>query len=309
MVPYKVMLQKRSDETAYWNDWDNFCRVVEAGSFTSASDMTGVPKSSISLSVSRLEDRLGNRLLDRTTRKIRITEFGQTLYDRIKPLLDELREVDNDARSNRQKVSGTLRLAAPYETGWLHLAPMLGKLLKSHPELRVEIDDTRKIPNLLEQRYDIAFVKTDARLPDSSLVSKRVVAMERAFFAAPELISRRGLPRKLRDIERWPTIVDMDDEYWDLMENCQEVERIALSPTIRTYNVEIRVRAAVDGLGVVRLLPAYIEDELKSGKLVRLFPHHLSSPLKVYALTPARRLVPAKVRALLETFDAAEADV
>lgn len=303
------MLHKKSDEAAYWNDWENFCWVVEAGSFTGASDMTGVPKSSISLSLSRLEARLGNRLLDRTTRKIRVTDLGQTLYARIKPLLNELREADNDARSNQQKVSGTLRLAAPYETGWLHLAPALGKLLKAHPELRVEIDDTRKIPNLLEQRYDIAFVKTDARLPDSSLVSKRVVAMERAFFAAPEMISRRGLPRKLQDIESWPTIVDMDDEYWDLMEDGQEVERMALSPTIRTYNVEIRVRAALDGLGVVRLLPAYIEDQLKSGKLVRLFPQHLSSPLKVYALTPARRLPPAKVRALLEALDVPEAGV
>lgn len=303
------MQQRRPDETAYWNDWENFCWVVEAGSFTRASDLTGVPKSSISLSLSRLEDRLGNRLLDRTTRKIRVTEFGQKLYSRIKPLLSELREADNDARSNPQKVSGTLRLAAPYETGWLHLAPVLGTLLKAHPELRVEIDDTRKIPDLLEQRYDIAFVKTDTRLPDSSLVSKRVVAMERAFFAAPEMVSRRGLPRRLQDIESWPTIVDMDDEYWDLMEDGQEVERIALSPTIRTYNVEIRVRAAVDGLGVVRLLPAYIEDQLKSGKLVRLFPHHLSSPLKVYALTPARRLVPAKVRALLETLDATGTDL
>jgi len=303
------MLHKRSDEAAYWNDWDNFCWVIEAGSFTGASDLTGIPKSSISLSLSRLEARLGNRLLDRTTRKVRVTDFGQTLYARIKPLLNELREVDKDARLNRQKVSGTLRLAAPYETGWLHLAPALGKLLKAHPELRVEIDDTRKIPNLLEQRYDIAFVKTDARLPDSSLVSKRVVAMERAFFAAPEMITRRGLPRKLQDIESWPTIVDMDDDYWDLIENGQEAERMALSPTIRTYNVEIRVRAATDGLGVVRLLPAYIEDQLKSGKLVRLFPDHLSSPLKVYALTPARRLVPAKVRALLDALDIPEADL
>lgn len=302
------MLHNRSDEPAYWNDWDNFCRVVEAGSFTGASDLTGIPKSSISLSLSRLEARLGNRLLDRTTRKIRVTDFGETLYARIQPLLNELREADNDARSNRQKVSGTLRLAAPYETGWLHLAPALGKLLKAHPELKVEIDDTRKIPNLLEQRYDVAFVKTDARLPDSSLVSKRVVAMERAFFAAPEMISRRGLPRKLQDIASWPTIVDMDDDYWDLFDDGQEVERIALAPTIRTYNVEIRVRAATDGLGVVRLLPAYVEEQLKRGSLVRLFPQQLSSPLKVYALTPARRLVPAKVRALLEALDVPEAE-
>nr|WP_315598227.1 LysR family transcriptional regulator [uncultured Cupriavidus sp.] len=301
------MLHKRPDDAADWGDWDNFCRVVEAGSFTAASDLTGIPKSSISLSLSRLEARLGNRLLDRTTRRIRVTDLGQTLYARVQPLLNELREADNDARSSRQQVSGTLRLAAPYETGWLHLAPALVKLLKAHPDLKVEIDDTRTIPDLLEQRYDIAFVKTDARLPDSSLISKRLVAMERAFFAAPDLIARRGLPRQLEDIASWPMIVDADDDYWDLFEDEQQVARIAVSASIRTPNVEIRVRAATDGLGVVRLLPGYIHDQIKSGQLVRLFPQHLSSPLKVYALTPARKLVPPKVRALLGAFELPEA--
>ena len=302
------MLHTKPDETADWGDWENFCRVVEAGSFTAASELTGIPKSSISLSLSRLETRLGNRLLDRTTRRIRVTDLGQTLYDRITPLLSELREADNDARSIRQKVSGTLRLAAPYETGWLHLAPALVKLLKLHPELKVEIEDTRKIPDLLEQRYDIAFVKTDARLPDSSLISKHMVAMERAFYAAPEMINTRGLPRQLQDIEAWPMIVDPDDSYWDLFEGEREIARIPVRASIRTPNVEIRVRAATAGLGVVRLLPAYIEDQIRRGELVRLFPANYSSPLRVYALTPARRLVPPKVRALLSAFEVPESD-
>jgi len=301
-------LHNKPDETADWGDWENFCRVVEAGSFTAAGELASIPKQSISLSLARLEARLGNRLLDRTTRKIRVTDLGQTLYARIAPLLNELREADSDAKSIRLQVSGTLRLAAPYETGWLHLAPVLVKLLKAHPDLKVEIDDTRRIPDLLEQRYDIAFVKTDARLPDSSLVSKRIVAMERALYAAPEMIAKRGLPRQLQDIESWPMLVDSDDTYWDLFDDEHEIARIAVCPSIRTPNVEIRVRAATEGLGVVRLLPNYVEDQIRRGELVRLFPSFLSSPLKVYALTPARRLVPPKVRALLSAFEAPETD-
>lgn len=298
-----AMSLKTTDESADWGDWEDFCRVVEAGSFTAASDVSGVPKSSLSLSVARLEARLGIRLMDRTTRRMRMTEAGQTLYGRFAPLMNELRQADHDARSTRHEVAGTLRIAAPYETGWLHLAPALARLLKVHRDLRVEIDDTRKIPDLLEQRYDIAFIKTDARLPDSSLVSKRVVAMERAYFAAPELIAERGLPRQLSDIESWPMTVDPDDGYWDLFEDGHEIGRIAVSPNIRTPNVEIRVRAAADGLGVVRCLPEYVEELVARGQLVRLFPAFLSSPLKVYALTPAHRLVPAKVRALLNAFE------
>ncbi|SDD00236.1 transcriptional regulator, LysR family [Cupriavidus sp. YR651] len=302
------MLHNKADESANWGDWENFCRVVEAGSFTAAGDRAGIPKQSISLSLARLEARLGNRLLDRTTRRVRVTDLGQTLYARIAPLLNELRETDNDAKSTQQEVSGTLRLATPYETGWLHLAPALVKLLKAYPELKVEIDDTREIPDLLEQRYDIAFVKTDAGLPDSSLVSKYVVAMERAFYAAPEMIAKRGLPRQLQDIEAWPMMVDTDDSFWDAFEDGREIARIAVRPSIRTPNVEIRVRAAMEGLGVVRLLPRYVEDHIRRGELVRLFPSVLSSPLKVYALTPARRLVPPKVRALLSAFDVLQID-
>lgn len=297
------MNTRKADESADWGDWENFCRVVEAGSFTAAGDVAGIPKQSISFSIARLEVRLGNRLLDRSTRRVRVTEIGQTFYARIAPLLNDLREADNDAKSTQQQVSGTLRVAAPYETGWLHLAPALVRLLKAHPALKVEVDDTRKIPDLIEQRYDIAFVKTDMRLPDSSLVSKHVVAMERGYYVAPEVIAERGLPRMLEEIAAWPMIVDPDDNYWDLFDGEREIGRIALSPCIRTPNVELRVRAALAGLGVVRMLPSYIKEELRRGELVRLFPHQFSSPLEVYALTPARRLVPPKVRALLDAFE------
>ncbi|WP_441649669.1 LysR family transcriptional regulator [Cupriavidus sp. M-11] len=282
---------------------------MEAGSFTAAGDRAGIPKQSISISLTRLEARLGNRLLDRTTRKVRVTDLGEMLYARIAPLLNELREADNDAKSTQQQVSGTLRLAAPYETGWLHLAPALMKLLKAYPDLKVEIDDTREIPDLLEQRYDIAFVKTDAGLPDSSLVSKRLMAMDRAFYAAPALIAKRGLPRQLQDIESWPMIVDGEDTFWDIFDDGREIGRIPVRPSVRTPNVGIRVRAATEGLGVVRLLSTYVEDHVKREELVRLFPTFLSSPLKVYALTPSRRLVPPKVRALLNAFEAPQIDI
>lgn len=298
-----ILNTKKLDEFADWGDWENFCRVVEAGSFTAAGDIAGIPKQSISFSIARLEARLGNRLLDRSTRRVRVTDIGQTFYARIAPLLNDLREADNDAKSTQQQVSGTLRVAAPYETGWLHLAPALVRLLKAHPALKVEVDDTRKIPDLIEQRYDIAFVKTDTRLPDSSMVSKHVVAMERGFYAAPELIAERGLPRTLQEIASWPMIVDPDDSEWELLDGDREVGRISLCPCIRTPNVELRVRAAIAGLGVIRMLPAYIKDDIRRGELIRLFPHQYSSPLEVYALTPARRLVPPKVRALLDAFE------
>ncbi|MFJ1254518.1 LysR family transcriptional regulator [Cupriavidus sp. CuC1] len=297
------MLYKRPDDVTDWRDWENFCRIVETGSFTAAGDRAGIPKSSVSSSLARLEARLGSRLLDRTTRKVRVTEFGEVLYARVAPLFSQLREVESAARSSQHEVSGTLRIAAPYETGWLHLAPALASVLKDYPELRVEIDDIRDLPDLLEKRYDIAFIKTDARLPDSSLISKRVVAMDRAFYASPALVTKLGLARQPSDLDSWPAIVDAEDQQWDVFDNGREVARIRVRPSIRAPNAEIRVRSAIEGLGVVRLPPSFVADYMRRGELVRLLPSMLSSPVKVYAMTPARKLMPPKVRALLTAFD------
>lgn len=195
-----------SDDFTDWRDWENFCRVVEAGSFTAAGARSGVPKSSVGSSVTRLECQLGIRLLERTTRRVSVTEAGEELYARSAPLLAALRDVEADTKSATQEVRGTLRVSAPYESGWLLLSPALAKLLKAHPSLRVEIDDSRVLPDLVEQRYDLAFVRTTTELPDSSLVSRRVVTIDRAFYASASLARERGLPKTPQDLEDWPAI-------------------------------------------------------------------------------------------------------
>ncbi|AJG22436.1 LysR family transcriptional regulator [Cupriavidus basilensis] len=300
------MAPEEADDACDWRDWDNFCRVVEAGSFTAAGTRAGLPKSSVSASVTRLEQQLGIRLLERTTRRVRVTEAGEALYARAAPLLIALRDVAADAKSATLEVRGTLRVSAPYESGWLHLSPALARLLKAYPDLRVEIDELRGVPDLIEQGYDVAFVRTTTQLPSSSLVSKRVVAMERAFYASVALCSARGLPQAPEELEAWPAIAEPADQYWEICQGGVEVARVPVQPRIRTSNAEMRVRAAVDGLGVARLASSFVEDYVKRGDLVRVLPAFNSSPSRIYALTPARRLMPAKVRALLDAVGSAD---
>ncbi|MDW3686061.1 LysR family transcriptional regulator [Cupriavidus sp. CV2] len=294
------MASEDSDDFTDWRDWENFCRVVEAGGFTAAGAKADVPKSSVSASVTRLERQLGIRLLERTTRRVSVTEAGEELYARSAPLLAALRDVEADAKSATHEVRGTLRVSAPYESGWLLLSPALAKLLKAHPALRIEIDDSRVLPDLIEQRYDVAFVRTTTELPDSSMVSKRVVAIDMAFYASASLARERGLPKTPQDLEDWPAIVEPGDQHWEFRERGKEVARVPMQSRIRTSNAEIRIRAALDGLGVTRVTSSFVEDYVRRGELVRLLPAFTSTPVKVYALTPARRLMPAKVRALLE---------
>jgi DNA-binding transcriptional LysR family regulator len=290
-------------KTMEWKDWEIFCRVAEAGSFTRGAELAEVPKSSASAAVSRLETQLGMRLFERTTRRVRVTQQGQQLYDSVAPHFAALREIGAEAASASAQVSGTLRIATPYEVGSQHLSPSLSRLLRLHPDLRVEIDVTWDQPDLLAHGYDLAFVMTNTTLHDSSFASKRVVLVERAFYAAPSLIATRGLPRNPQDLAGWPTLGNIGDRHWEFLRAGSEVARLPVTPRVRTHNAEIRLKAAIDGIGVARLSPLFVEEHVEQGRLVRVLPALVSSPLKVYVLMPARKLMPASVRALLDVME------
>jgi DNA-binding transcriptional LysR family regulator len=166
----------------------------------------------------------------------------------------------------------------------------------------VQLDVSWDQPDLIRHGYDLAFVMTDT-LSDSSFASKRVVLIERAFYAAPSLIRERGLPRTPQDLQGWPTVGNLDDTRWEFLRDGVETFAMDVEPRICTHNAEVRFNAAVDGLGVTRLSPRFVREALVEGKLVRVLPGYASSPLKVYVLMPARKLMPASVRAFLDALE------
>lgn len=184
-----------------WNDWETFCRVVEAGSFTAAAEALGIPKSTASAAVSRLEAGLGVRLMTRTTRQLRLTEAGSHFYDDIAPLFERLREVHADTTAASETVAGTLRIAAPYEVGAQHLTEPVCRTLEKYPHLQIQVHISWEQPDLLASGYDIVFVMVDQVLPDSSLVARRVVLIPRGLYASPTLLAER--PRSRRP-PTWP---------------------------------------------------------------------------------------------------------
>lgn len=290
-------------KTIEWKDWEIFCRVVEGGGFTQGAELAEVPKSSASAAVARLEGQLGARLFERTTRRVRVTQRGQQLYERVAPLFSALREISAEAASVSEEASGTLRIAAPYEVGSQHLAPGLSRFLKLHPAVRVQLDTIWGQPDLVRQGYDLAFVMTNTGLQDTSFASKRVVLVERVFYAAPALIRARGLPRTPQDLIGWPTLGNADDEHWEFLRDGVETFRLDVEPRVATHNAEVRLKAALEGLGVARLSPRFVDEQLAQGQLVRVLPGYTSSPLKVYVLMPARKLMPASVRKLLDILE------
>ncbi len=181
-----------------WRDWELFCEVVEHGGFSAAARVLGHPKSSLSAAVQRLEGHLGLRLIERTTRHLRLTDAGDTIYRRVQPLFIALHETKSEALAMSSAVAGTLRIKSPYEFGAHHAGPVACELMARYPDLTIRIDVEHEIVNPVAENYDIVFAMLEAPLPSAGIVIRRVFTLERGLFAAPSLLERFGEPRTLR---------------------------------------------------------------------------------------------------------------
>src|SRR2546422_11757100 len=155
-----------------WNEVDAFCCVIEPGGFTAAAKVMNRPKSSVSASVARLESELGARLLQRTTRRVRPTEAGESLYQDSAAMFQRLREVRADALARGKAVAGTLRIAAPYEFGAHHLGAVACTMLARYPDLRIDIDVEHGRIDPLDRSYDIVFSYFSGDPPDSGRMAR-----------------------------------------------------------------------------------------------------------------------------------------
>jgi DNA-binding transcriptional LysR family regulator len=287
-----------------WDDFDAFCQVVEHGGFTAAARALDRPKSSLSAAVARLEEQLGSRLLERTTRSLRLTEAGEALYREVSPPLAQLREVAMDAAAKGGAVQGTLRIAAPYEFGAHHLASVACEVMRAHPLLKVQIDVEHARVALFERHYDIVFSAIAHSFAPSTVTVRRVYSLERGVFAAPALAAQLPAPAVPEDLHALPLLAGSDDTTWEFTGPDAAVNVVEVrSARLRSGNAGVRLQAAVAGLGVARITATFCADALARGQLVRLLPGWVCAPLRIYALLPGRRLVPAKVRAFLEALE------
>jgi DNA-binding transcriptional LysR family regulator len=288
-----------------WDDLDIFCHVIDHGSFSGAARALRRPKSSVSAAVARLESRLGTRVIERTTRRLRLTEAGESLYREMSPLFAHLREALGNAAAKGETVSGRLRIAAPYEFGAHHLGAVACVMLADHPELEVDIDVEHQPVNLFDQQYDIVFTMIERELPPTSGAVRRVFSLERGLFAAPALFTGSERPRTPYDLKTMPLLAASSDSEWDFVDSAGGRHSIAIAaPRLRSSNAGIRLQAALAGLGVARITATYCEPAVQAGELERVLTDFDCAPLRVYALLPARRLMPIKVRLFLDTLEA-----
>lgn len=287
-----------------WNDVDAFCCVIEYGGFTAAAKALGRPKSSVSASVARLEGELGARLLQRTTRRVRPTEAGESLFQDAAPMFQRLREVRANAAARGNAVAGTLRIAAPYEFGAHHLGAVACAMLGRYRDLRIDIDVEYGRVDPLDRSYDIVFSYYDQDLPDSGRVARRVFSLKRGLYAAPRLLERHRPVRSPEDLAELPAIAAPADAEWSFRDAKGGSHSVPIRPRMRSPNADVRRRATLEGLGVSRIVATFCEDAVRQGRLQELLPDYECAPLRIYALLPGRRLVPPKARIFLETLGA-----
>jgi DNA-binding transcriptional LysR family regulator len=285
-----------------WDDFDAFCQVVDHGGFTAAARALDRPKSSLSASVTRLEGELGTRLLERTTRSLRLTEAGESLYRDISKPFAQLRERAGEALAQGSTVQGTLRVAAPYEFGAHHLASVACKVMHAHPQLKVNMDVEHARVGLFERHYDLVFTAIEHSFAPSTVVTRRVYSLERGVFAAPALLQAHAPVTHPEELAVLPLLAGGEDLGWPFTRGEESTEVEVRNPRMRSGNAEVRLKAAIAGLGVARITATFCADAVARGELVQLLPDWQCSPLRIYALLPGRH-VPAKVRAFLDALE------
>lgn len=271
--------------------------VVSAGGFTAGAERLNIAKSAVSRRIRELEDRLGTRLFDRTTRRVQLTEAGREFHERAVDLLDGLERAEEAASSASGDLKGRIRLAAPVSFTTHCLASALGQFLDDHPGVTLSIDTDDRIVDLVRDGFDMAI--RIARLPDSTLVARRLTTIRRVCVASPSLLDRFGMPQTPEDLSRFPGV---------LYSNIDEAENWAFSGSfaasiisrIDFSNGEAMREAAIAGLGVAVLPTFIIHDAVRRGELSIILEKYMQPPVSIYAVHPSRRNQTARARALID---------
>ena len=277
-----------------------FVRVVELGSFTKAADTLEISKAAVSKYVNRLEQRLGARLMHRTTRRLTLTEAGQALYGRSSAALAELGEAENDVAQLTGKPRGTLRVTAPTYFGSTTLAPHLKEYRARYPDVALDLDLSDRLVDLVKERFDVA-IRISA-MHDSSLVATRLAPCPTALVAAPSYLRRHGMPKTPADLASHEglgySIVRTPNE-WRFRAPKGRWVTVTVHSTIRCNNDFALKQFALDGLGIVFFPRFFVENELASGKLVQVLEDYPGPDLSINAVYETRRHLLPKVRSFL----------
>ncbi len=277
-----------------------FKAVVDYGGYAAAARGSGRSKTALSKAVADLEAHLGVRLLQRTTRRLSLTEAGRQYHARCTTLLAELDEADGEARDNQRNVRGLIRLVAPQTFGELYLLPLLARFLTDTPEVSLDLQLTDRFVDLIEERFDLAVRIAD--LPESSLVAKRLGDMRLVVCAAPAYLARRGRPQAPDELAGHACLIDTnfrEPGVWTFRTG-SATRRVPVRGAIAANSASAIRTMAIAGHGIGLCPDFVVARDVQEGRLEALLSDYATAPRGIYAVYPNRQHLARRLRLLID---------
>jgi DNA-binding transcriptional LysR family regulator len=282
------------------NDIVMFARVVEAGSFTAAARLLGMPKTTVSRRVAALEREVGVRLLQRTTRSLNLTDAGRLYYERSSLALRALDEANLQLSEARTEPSGTIRISSPVGFGGHFLTGMVFDFLALHPKTKVELRLTDDKFNLVESGIDLAF--RTGILQDSTLIARKLGATHRVLCASPGYLARRGVPAVPADLVRHHCVIagaSTANASW-VLDGPHGQETVTVSGRFAANEMQAVIAAAIAGYGIAQLPHGIVEAPITDGRLRRVLEGYTTPAGGLYVVYPSSRHLSPLVKAFIE---------
>lgn len=285
------------------NDLYYFVQVVDHGGFAPAGRAIGMPKSHLSRRIAQLEERLGVRLIQRSTRQFAVTELGRTYYEHCKAMLVEAEAAQAAIEMTRAEPCGLIRMSCPIALLHTHIGPMLADFMARHPQIRVELEGTNRRVDPIAEGVDVAIRVRPPPLQDSELVIRVLAQRRQCLVASPALVAQQGLPAAPADLHGWPSMglgAPRQHYLWSLFGPQGAHADLTHQPRFVTTDMVALRSAALAGVGVVQLPLLMVQEQLTAATLVKVVPAWEPKPELIHAVFPSRRGLLPSVRALID---------
>lgn len=282
-------------------DMQVYVSVVESGSISAAAERLNLAKSAVSRRLAELEARLGVSLIQRTTRRLNLTDSGRDYYTRCVAILADVEEAESAVSQAHGALRGRLKVALPLAFGLLHLAPLIQDFMAQHPDVRFELDFNDRQVDLMQEGFDLAI--RIASLEDSSLIARRLAPIRHVVCASPRYLARHGTPRAAADLALHACLAYSnvrDPGLWNYRDPAGEPGQVRVPVRLAASSGEFLLRAAVADEGLVQLPTFYLHEALRTGQLVQLLADHAWPELAAYAVYPLTRHLSSRARALID---------
>ncbi|MEN8274318.1 LysR family transcriptional regulator [Acinetobacter seifertii] len=280
-----------------------FVAVVERESFVGASKLLEMPTSNVSRCISQLEEKLDLQLIERSTRHMKVTQAGQLLYTRAKPLLEALEQTETELTLRQMQLKGPLRICIPTEIGPALLGSVIAEFACQYPDLEISCVTNLSGFESLRDDLDLAIIISRGQMDNSDYIARHLVTIPCTIVAAPSLIQRYGTPTHIQQFEELPcitTVSALKGAPWQFVNKKGEFETIKVKGHYRVNSGEMAGQAAVAGIGFAILSKHACQPYISDGRLIEIEFEQAVAPLQLFALYSDRRYLPAKTRALID---------